>query len=269
MLDLGSVRAKLTRSQEHAQTFKNEVLAWSDRHPYSLIKKKNPDRTRHSLIIRVNEPPPFQRWSLLIADAFNNLRNALDHLVYAIAVYEASPNPPPHEGRLQFPIADCKTRFDRSVNDKNHLGTISGPVRAAIEDAQPYHRPHPTLPPLLAILRDFTNSDKHKLLHLALATPIQGDIGFAGNLPPGADCTALPFTGEIEDETEIFAMVCNRPTPEMDFDRHIFDIVVAIRHAKRDPLGPEWTGRTEFAALYRDMSSVVRGVIYEVAAKVV
>ncbi len=216
----------------------------------------------------MNEVPPLQRWSLLIADAFNNLRNALDHLVFAIAAHEAATDPPPFEGKLQFPIADCKDRFDGAVNERHYLGTISDPIRAAIELAQPYNSPHPTLPPLLSILRDFTNSDKHKLLHLALASPIQGDVGFTGNLPPGAECVAVPFFGEVEDNTEIFAMVCNRPTPEMDFDRHIFDVSVSIKHAKRDPLGGEWTGRTEFAALYREVSKIVRGTIYDIVSKV-
>jgi hypothetical protein len=217
----------------------------------------------------VNEVPPLQRWSLFIADAFNNLRNALDHLVYAIAIHESVPNLPPHERRLQVPITDSKVKFDEAINDRHLLGQISDPVRAAIENAQPFNRPHPTLPPLLAILRDFTNSDKHKLLHLALATVIQGDIGFAGNLPLGTDCVAIPFTGEIEDNTEIFAIACNRSTPDMDFDRHVIDITVAIRHAKRDPLGEDATGRTEFTALYRDMSSTVRSVIYGVSDRVV
>lgn len=267
-LDLTSVRAKLTRSQEHTQAFKNEVLAWTERHPYSLLQKKNSDCTRHSLIIRVNEPPPLQRWSLMIADAFNNLRSALDHLVYAIAVHEAAPNVPARERKLQFPITDCGVRFDSAVNERHNLGAITEPVRAAIKNAQPYNRPDPTLPPLLAILRDFTNSDKHKLLHLALTCPIRGDIGFSGSLPPGAGCEVSPFMGEIEDEAEVCAIVSSCPTPEMKFDRHVLDVVVAIRHAKRDPLGPDWTGRTEFAALYREISSVVRGVIYEVVAKV-
>jgi hypothetical protein len=87
-------------------------------------------------------------------------------------------------------------------------------------------------------------------------------------MPPGGECMADPFMGEVKDNTEIFAMVCNRPAPEMDFDRHIVDITVAIKHAKRDARQADWTSRTEFTALYRDMSSFVRGLIYEVAEKV-
>src|SRR2546423_118876 len=96
-LDLSSVRAKLTRSQEHAQAVKNEAQAWTDRHPYTLIEKTNSDYTRFSLILRVNEAPPIQRWSLMVADCISNLRTALDHLVYAIAIHESGSTAPMHE----------------------------------------------------------------------------------------------------------------------------------------------------------------------------
>ena len=47
------------------------------------------------------------------------------------------------------------------------LGQISEPVRAIFESLQPYNRPDPTLPPLLRILRELNNVDKHRLLKLA------------------------------------------------------------------------------------------------------
>ena len=122
-LDLTSVRAKLARSQEHAQTVKNEAKAWSERNPYSVLQKTNTDSTCYSLILRVNEPPPLQRWTLTIADCLNNLRSTLDHLVYAIAVHEASPNPPAKERKLQFPIEDCGADFDEAVRT-GKLGNI-------------------------------------------------------------------------------------------------------------------------------------------------
>jgi hypothetical protein len=268
-LDLTSVRAKLARSQEHIEAIKNEVLPWTDRHPYSLLQECNADCTRYSLILRINEPPPIQRWSLMVADAFHNLRTALDHLVFAIAMHQSGTSSPPCENRLQFPIADDRKRFDRAVDDGSYLGMIRDPIRAAIEAAQPYNRPHPELPPLLAMLRDFTNRDKHKLLQMAFGTIAHGNIGFVGDFPQdGRQWKAVPNAGEIEDGTEIFAMVCDRPTPNMKFDRHIMDVVIAIRHAKRDPSSPLGSDRDEIVALYKVISAEVRKIIYDVAALV-
>lgn len=103
-LDLTSVRAKLSRAQEHAQTIKNEIISRHDRHPYSILEKIEPDGSRYALIMRVNEPGPVQRWTLIVADALNNMRSALDNFVYAVACYESAPNPPRYEGTLAFPM---------------------------------------------------------------------------------------------------------------------------------------------------------------------
>lgn len=268
-LDLSSVRAKLARSQEHIQTIKDEVVPWTDRHPYSILQECNADSTRYSLILRVNELPPFQRWSLIIADAFNNLRTALDHLVFTVAMHEATPNPPVHEERLQFPIADTRKRFDGMVNDGNYLGAISDPIKTAIEAAQPYNRPHPDLPPLLSILRDLTNRDKHRLLQMAFGALAEGNIGFSGDFPQdGRKWQSVAHSGEIKDGTEVFAMICDRPTPNMKFDRHIVHVVVAIEHGKRDASGSDGSNRNDFISVYDLISGEVRRIIYDVAALV-
>lgn len=268
MLDLTSVRAKLARAQEHAQTIKNEVRSWADRSPYSVIPQANAECTRYSLVLRVNEPPPLQRWTLMVGDCFNNLRASLDHLVYAIAVHEAAPKPPSNEGRLRFPITNQRAYFDSEVAG-GRLGTISDPVRAAIEDVQPYKRTHPDFPPLLSILRDLNNRDKHKLLRLAYGAVATGDIGFVGDYPrDGRIWTQVAHSGEIKDSTEIFAFVCDRPTPNMKYDRTIFDIVVAIHHGKRDPSGPEGSDRSDVITLLMEMQTDVRKIIYSVVAAV-
>jgi len=265
-LDLSSVRAKLARSQEHIQALKNEVRPWMDRRPYSVVQKANADFTRYSVVIRINEPPLFQRWSLIFADALHNLRNALDHLVYAIACHEAAANPPTKEGKLRFPITNRRANFDGELS-RGSLGDISEPVRTAIELAQPYNRPHEKIPPLLAILRNLNNADKHKLLQLVYATLNTGDVGFVGQNPLG-NWQAIPYPGEIKDGAEILAMVCDRPGPDMKFDRTIFDIVLAARHGKRDPSGPDWTDSSDIFALYTEMATEVRRIIYEVSSKV-
>ena len=267
ILNLDSVRAKLTRSQENAQALKNEIRSWMDRHPYSILQKVNSDLTRYSVVIRINEPALFVRWSLVFAaDALSNLRNALDHLIYAIACHEAARIPLPR--KLGF---DSQSQIaERTLTLKvaaGRLGKIVDPVRAAIEASQPYNRSHESVPPLLELLRDLNNTDKHRLLQLVYGTVHQGNIGFVGEKAVG-NWTAVPFTGEVNDGSEIFAMVCDRPAPDMKFDRTIFDVVLAVRHRRRDPAGEDWTNRTEILALYNEMAAEVRRTIYEIAAKV-
>jgi hypothetical protein len=261
-LDLANVKAKLSRGQEHAQTVKNEVRAWMDRHPYSLTKQANANCTRYSLILRENEPPPLRRWTLIIGDCIHNFRCALDYLVYAVAVCEAGTDPPPYERCLAFPITDCRNDFDDSVR-RRMLGSISDPVRTVFELLQPYNRSHPTLPPVLAILRSFNNADKHRLISLVYGTTGSGETGFGGVSPPGAKWKPVINTGELKDGAEVCAMICDRPAPNMDFNDPIgVEVNISLWHGKRDPSGPDGSERSDFSALLDVMAEEVRKVIY-------
>ena len=272
-LDLTSVRAKLAHSAKHAQSVRNEVAAWMERNPYSVLQKVNADSTRYAIVVRLNEPPPLHEWSLMIADCIYSLRCCLDHLVYAIACHESFPKPPRHEGRLQFPIAKDRADFDDAVICRKQLGTISDPVRAAIEFYQPYNRPHPNLPPLLSILRELSNRDKHKLLSLAVESVVAAEIGMdLSNASPPIAQGDFEFlqasSGEIEDGTEIAAMVFKRPTPNMRFDKTIVHVVIGMRHSKRDPSASTGYEGTDFKPLLNFLSAEVREIIYEVSGKV-
>lgn len=267
-LDLTSVRAKLARSAEHAQTIRDEIRAWMERNPYSLIKQRNAECTRFSLILRINETPQLLRWSLIFADYLNNLRASLDHLVYAIASHQSAPSPPAYEGRLAYPLTDSDERFNDAVV-RHKLGTIGDPVRAEIQRCQPYNRPHEKLPPLLSLIRDLNNADKHRLVGLAYGTVHTGNIGFTGFQPPGANIRpTLPHHGEIKDGMEVFAIITDIPAPEMDYDRHIVEVVVAVGHSKRDQTSPAWSDRTDIIALMNALSREVREIIYKVSGYV-
>ena len=97
-------------------------------------------------------------------------------------------------------------------------------MRAAIERYQPYNRPHPDLPPLLSVLRELSNRDKHKLLSLAFQGVVAAQAGmdFSGANPPitqGDFEVVEASSGEIDDGTEIGAMIFKRPMPNRRFDK--------------------------------------------------
>lgn len=116
-LDLSSVDAKWLRAQEHAQTVKNEVRSWMDTNPYSVTKESNVDFTRYSIVLHVTSEPQIERWGLMIGDSIHCLRCVLDHLIYAMAVYESGQDPPPGADGLQFPICDSSENFARDLDD--------------------------------------------------------------------------------------------------------------------------------------------------------
>jgi hypothetical protein len=168
----------------------------------------------------------------MAADSIHNFRCALDHLVYAIAIHESTLDPPPNANSLMFPICDTPESFQDEVK-KRRLGTISDPVRAAIEPFQPYNRTHPKLPPLLSMLRDFENANKHKLLQLVYAAMSTGEMGFTGSrLSSGREFEFFINSGEIKDGTEVAAFVFDDPAPEYKFDKFNGLLVFALRHKR-------------------------------------
>ncbi|HEY7187393.1 MAG TPA: hypothetical protein VH436_12640 [Vicinamibacterales bacterium] len=185
---------------------KSEIGSWIEKSPYTCVRQTNSDGTRHSSVVRVTHQPDFRQWSLMTGDAFHNLRSGLDHLIYAVAIHEIDSTALP--GLLKtfaFPICDTahdfKSKFWR-------IAPLSDPVRTLIESLQPYNRPHPTFPPLLAVLRDFDDIDKHRLLQLAIAQLIEGEIAkISAVIPPGEQMTVLSHVGEVVDGTEILVII--------------------------------------------------------------
>ena len=183
VLSLPGYQAKVRRAEEHLQAIQHSIRAWHDTHPYRFTRQSNADRTRHSIIARFDSRPPIEHLSLLSGDCSHGLRSALDHLVYAIAVYESGADPPPNERRLQFPITDTAELFQDQVW---RIKALSTPVRAAIEACQPYNRRHKLVPPLLSILRDFDDTDKHRLLNVVVSAQFEGELrNLSYPIPPG------------------------------------------------------------------------------------
>jgi hypothetical protein len=96
------------------------------------------------------------------------------------------------------------------------------------------------MPPLLAVLADFDNTDKHRLLKVAYAAAQQIDIGFVGPNFSGRRMVAQAVYGEIEDGTEIQSFTFDRPTPDMKYDRVNIDMVYAVWHGKQKPTDEPW-----------------------------
>lgn len=250
---MDDIAARLKRAEEHFDAFQREVNAWNHTRPYGIEKQVNSDFTRYSVIARIKGIPPTQRWSLIVSDCLSSLRSALDYLVYAIAIQESGMNPPPDEGKLQFLIADNLERFEKSAW---HIQSLTEETRRLIESVQPYHRPYPGLPPLLAILRDFNDSDKHRLLHVMVTSTAQGAFRDIRNVPDGTSIQieATPF--DVVDKTEIAALVFETPTPDVKY-QFIADFVIAMTHTP----SPDSAGFTDVSTILVRLIPEVRTVI--------
>ena len=92
--DLTSVLAKLRHSESHFQKVKEKIDAWLKSDAYSLIPERNKDLTEWVLIAKLTgAAPDLEQWSLEMGDAITNLRDCLDHLIYAFAQFETRNDP--------------------------------------------------------------------------------------------------------------------------------------------------------------------------------
>lgn len=262
-LDTASCTAKIARAQKHAETFERQVRAWIKERPYTLVAHTNTEGTRHSTFLRVKKPHDGMRWSLLAGDAFHNLRSALDHLVYAIAAHQLSAAELAEVSKkLAFPI--CNTPND--FNSKRHrIASLSVDVRAEIEAMQPYHRPHPELPPPLSVLRDLDDIDKHRSLHVVLNQSIKGHFkNINWTAPPGTGpVIAQVYTGELKDGAEVAALVTPIPAPDMHY-HYLGEVALGLAH-EPGPNDVKWSG---VIFLFDALRSEVEEVITRVSAKV-
>ena len=246
-----SFRARLGRAEEHVETVERQIHTWFGHRPYRFVRHANPEFTRHSLTIRITKPPVLSQWSLIASDAVHNMRCALDHLVYGLAIRRFG-DPPPDAKRLVFPICDSPKDFQKA---RSRICRLSAPVQTAVEHLQPYYRSHPDLPPLLGLVRNLDNANKHRLVKLAVTQLAAGYLAYTVK----AGETGHIHTGEVVDGTEIVSITVNRPTPEMDY-RFTPDIMVTLGHAA----GPSGYSSSDAISLLRELLAEVTHVIASV-----
>lgn len=165
MSALDGVIAKLGRAEEHRRIAReiDKVFAQKE---CRIEPKFNPKTDSHDFIARLPSPPT--ELSLILGDAFHNIRTALDHLVWGLV--EANPNRPPNTPGTftMFPICDTRQGYREQVAKRRILGAVSE-AAALIDGAQPYHRREAgrdhTLHPLW-VLNALENIDKHRRLTL-------------------------------------------------------------------------------------------------------
>jgi len=149
---------KLSRAKYHFEVVNDLIQRFQDRKPYRIVDdfvRKGQTRQRVLRFEQVEDIPADV--PLLIGDACNNLRSALDHLLWQLWLL----NKPSFNGIVFFPICDTEDSFktDRTWDSIKGLSDVQ---RAAIESLQPYKTGNAAL----SFLRDVNNSDKHRLIQV-------------------------------------------------------------------------------------------------------
>jgi hypothetical protein len=160
-----SFEEKLERARHHYESLWPEFGRWIKTHPYRVTDELDPDTGDN--IVRldsVDQPPPII--AQILGDCLHNLRAALDHVVYALAIANKLTLTDEEARETAFPIfKKFPERWPWPA-----IQHVSPEAQAIIERLQPYHAGNRATVHPLWILRTLENIDKHRRLLITLGT---------------------------------------------------------------------------------------------------
>lgn len=215
---LESARAKIKRAGEHLGRFHDESESFLQSDPHTVTHETNRNKTEHVFRFHVVREPPLDL-SLVAGDAIQNSRAALDHMVFALAHHESPvPLTDDEARRLQFPICDSPTAFQGAIQQ----GRLKGIQNAAfIESLQPY----PGKEWRLGWLRELSNIDKHRQLHVLVASLDQAAVDIE---PEGVTHRSAWMSNRLADGDPILILTLSEPCEKADVKLHPLRFALAF-----------------------------------------
>lgn len=206
--DLSSVYLKLDRASEHMDTVSRQTKAFieSNPAPFDFWTKEapGPGKSRKYVLRAIIRKEPPRELGLAIGDAIQNIRHALDHLVYELSTPSAR-----NRGKSGFPIFTDKCEFQ--VLGTLLIKGIKGDERTLIERLQPYQAPNTVGNHPLAILNRLANKDKHRVL-LPLISAVSQTGTWIGTT--NADIQIIEFNpGPLKNNAKILVFTATPQDP--------------------------------------------------------
>jgi hypothetical protein len=130
MQSLRHADLKTGRALEHLEALGAELQLFYEGKPYTIKRFDDIETGRHIITVQMKDVS--DRTAILAGDCVHNLRCALDHAVFSLAIY-ATGNIPGR--RLQWPVLE--TPNDKTL--KQQTAGLPAEAVAIIESLQPYH----------------------------------------------------------------------------------------------------------------------------------
>ena len=164
-----SAQRKFMRGVDQVRRLLGEADAFENCDAY-VFRTEVEARSTHAITYQsfaVERKAPSDEWPLLAGEAIQNIRSALDHMVYAASGGQS---------RTQFPIFTDPVEFEKKA--PGMLVGVPDSVRETIEKAQPY-RDYPPDPAqtMLEQLRVLSNLDKHRTLATVVSAVHREGVG--------------------------------------------------------------------------------------------
>lgn len=149
------IRVKIERAKQQLRELEAEAIAFRDKRQTVVIREPDPDaREAPNHFVKL----PLLPWNVIAAagDVVHNLRSALDHLAYQLAVVG---NPGSEPSRcVEFPIAKDMATYE-STKGRKVKGILSEAVKA-IDELKPYKGGNDAL----WRIHELDNINKHRTL---------------------------------------------------------------------------------------------------------
>jgi hypothetical protein len=171
------VSLKIERAKVHVSELQAELNAFMEAEPYEVGAKHDPETRKLIYYVSKADPIP-DRIPLIVGDAIQNLRTALDRLAYQLVSNDTGDNPPSPR-YIYFPIAENAARYEASKSQR--LEGAKDETLNAIDALKPYKGGNDSL----WALNKLNNIDKHRLLLTAGAQAAGMHLGqlLTGHLP--------------------------------------------------------------------------------------
>jgi hypothetical protein len=256
---LDGCRAKLERAHTHLQALYDELNAFTDGEPYELVRQHDPKSRTDDVFVKVHREPDALLWGVLLGDFLHNTRSALDHLVWQLVLLDGG-----KPGRDNaFPIALsgpgywCQRKDGGPSMRDSLLKGVAEDHRAIIDVVQPYRSGNAAKLDLLAILADFSNVDKHRLVHptiVVIAPPQDSDFDVRASAPGGLADIEISH-GPLVDGAKVMSVRYSTDDPDARVNMHA-NVTVGIGLGDRG-LRPEflddiWAGARLFVESFAE-----------------
>lgn len=190
--DLKGSRLKIKRAEEGRNSLQDYIRTVFEDYGNRATLRADTDRDTGYHILSIQSVPDLTELQETVAvrtgEIVHNLRSALDHLAWQLANVYTGGNPA-YPRRVQFPIEDDPDVFRRrctpSVRDNGAwLGEVDPAHHAIIDRYQPYQGENGGLSQRwwtgylheLALLRDLSDTDKHRVLTTILTPTTQFEL---------------------------------------------------------------------------------------------
>lgn len=157
---------KLNRAAEHFEQLKAQIVGWEKGDGYTLRVEPDPQPPHYVVRVDVERPVEGEPFPLVLGDFLQNARASLDYIAGELGHIGAGGAMPESDAlATMFPITHSPEQFAQVI--ERRLPTVTQPVRAAIEDLQPYKTGGDlwAFEPLW-ILNELSRLDRHRFLHI-------------------------------------------------------------------------------------------------------